>query len=81
MTRRQFSGETVAAVLIDHGYYPTDRTGSHLQLRYEHPTTDEVRNVIVPLHEEISTKTFRNIADQCGARDFDAFCAWTEQHR
>jgi len=32
MTRRQFLGETVAAVLIDHGYYPTDRTGSHLQL-------------------------------------------------
>ena len=80
MTRRQFSGETVAAVLIDHGYYPTDRTGSHLQLRYEHPTTGQVRNVTVPMHEEISMKTLRDIAEQCGALDFDAFCAWIDRN-
>lgn len=81
MTRRQFSGEEVASVLIDNGYYPVDRTGSHLKLRYEHPNTGEVRNVTVPLHDEIATGTLRKIADQCGARDFDAFCAWINRNR
>jgi len=37
MTRRQFTGEEIASVLIDNGYYPVDRTGSHLKLRYKHP--------------------------------------------
>jgi len=32
------------------------------------------------MHEEISTKTLRDIADQCGALDFDAFCAWIHQN-
>jgi len=34
-------------MLIDNGYYPQDRTGSHLKPRYEHPETGEVRNVTV----------------------------------
>ncbi|MFB6293448.1 MAG: type II toxin-antitoxin system HicA family toxin [Halonotius sp.] len=80
MTRRQFSGETVAAVLIDNGYYPVDRTGSHLQLRYEHPETGEVRTVTVPMHDEIATGTLRDIADKCGALVFDAFCAWIKRN-
>lgn len=42
MTRGAFTGEEVASVLIDMGYYPVDRTGSHLKLRYEHPDTEEV---------------------------------------
>jgi predicted RNA binding protein YcfA (HicA-like mRNA interferase family) len=49
MVRRQFTGDEVASVLIDNKYYPIDRTGSHLKLRYEHPQTGEVRNVTVPL--------------------------------
>lgn len=81
MTRRRFSGEAVAAVLIDNGYYPVDRTGSHLKLRYENPQTGEIRNVTVPMHEEISTGTLRKIADQCGALDFDEFCAWIDRNR
>lgn len=81
MTRRQFSGEDVASVLIDNGFYPVDRTGSHLKLRYEHPETGEVRNVTVPLHGGIATGTLRNIADQCGAQDFDAFCEWIDRNR
>jgi len=80
MTRRQFSGETVAGVLIDNGYYPVDRTESHLQLRYEHPKTGEIRNVTVPMHDEISTATLRDIADQCGALDLDTICAWIDRN-
>ncbi|GAB3410425.1 type II toxin-antitoxin system HicA family toxin [Haloparvum alkalitolerans] len=69
MTRRQFTGQEVAAVLIDNGYRPVDRTGSHCKLRYGHPETGEIR-----------TGTLRNIADQCGALDFDAFCVWIDRN-
>jgi predicted RNA binding protein YcfA (HicA-like mRNA interferase family) len=33
-----FSGRDVVEVLTSHGYVLTGRTGSHVQLRYEHPT-------------------------------------------
>ncbi|WP_256686772.1 type II toxin-antitoxin system HicA family toxin [Halococcus qingdaonensis] len=78
---RRFTGEEVATVLIDNGYYPQDRTGSHLKLRYEHPETDEVRTVTVPLHGEIATGTLRNIARQCGANDFEKFRSWIDRNR
>lgn len=81
MVRRQFTGEDVASVLIANKYYPQDRTGSHLKLRYEHPETGEVRNVSIPMGSEIRIGTLRNIARQCGAEDFDAFCRWIEQNR
>jgi predicted RNA binding protein YcfA (HicA-like mRNA interferase family) len=81
MSRRRFTGEEVASVLIDMNYYPVDRTGSHLKLRYKHPETGEVRNVTVPLGGEIRTGTLRTIADQCGANDFEAFCEWIDEHR
>lgn len=81
MSRRRFTGEDVASVLIDMNYYPVDRTGSHLKLRYQHPKTSEIRNVTVPMGGEIQTGTLRNIADQCGAQDFDAFCEWIDDHR
>lgn len=81
MSRRPFTGREVASVLTDMEYYPVDRTGSHLKLRYEHPETGEVRNVTVPLDGEISTGTLRNIADQCGAKDFEAFCEWIDRNR
>lgn len=80
MTRRQFTGEEIATVLIDMGYVPADRTGSHLKLRYKHPETDEVRNVTVPLGGEIRTGTLRNIAKQCGANDFEEWRRWIDDH-
>ncbi|GAA0511626.1 HicA toxin of toxin-antitoxin [Halorubrum aquaticum] len=58
-----------------------DRTGSHLKLRYEHPETDEIRVVSIPLHDEIRAGTLRNVADQCGALDFDEFCKWINRNR
>ncbi|NNC25039.1 type II toxin-antitoxin system HicA family toxin, partial [Salinisphaera sp. USBA-960] len=55
--------------------------GSHLKLRYQHPQTGEIRNVTVPMGGEIRTGTLRNIADQCGAKDFEAFCEWIDENR
>ncbi|MCD2201051.1 type II toxin-antitoxin system HicA family toxin [Halobacterium sp. KA-4] len=60
------------------GYQPVDRAGSHLKLRYVHPETDEIRNVTVPMGKEISGDTLRNIASQCGADDFQAWCNWID---
>lgn len=81
MVRRVFTGEEVAKVLTDMGYTPKGRKGSHLKLRYKHPETGEVRNVSVPMGGEIPEGTLRNIADQCGANDFDSFCEWMDRNR
>jgi predicted RNA binding protein YcfA (HicA-like mRNA interferase family) len=81
MSRRRFTGEEIAKVLIDMGYYPVDRSGSHLKLRYKHPETGEVRNVTIPMGGEVKTGTLRNIARQCGANDFEAWCQGIDEHR
>jgi predicted RNA binding protein YcfA (HicA-like mRNA interferase family) len=58
-----------------HDEGPAQRvTGSHRTFRYKHPETDEVRTVTVPLHDELNGGTLREIADEAGAGDFDAFC-------
>lgn len=80
MVRQRFTGEEIASVLIDMNYQPVGRTGSHLKLRYIHPETGETRNVSVPMGHEISGDTLRNIADQCGADDFQAWCRWIDRH-
>lgn len=75
MPRRTFSGREVAKVLIQWGLEPVGGRGSHRVFRYEHPDTDEVRTVTVPItHDPIKGGTLREIADQAGAKDFDAFC-------
>lgn len=80
MGRRTFSGREVAKVLVNTGGFEWRRTtGDHAQLYYEHPTNEEdKRQVTVPLHEELKTGTLRNIADDAGANDFDAFCEWID---
>lgn len=80
MVRTTFSGREVVTVLRSFGYQPVRRRGSHVRLRYEHPETSEVRHVDVPMHDEISIGTLRSIADQCGADDFYAWCAWIDEH-
>lgn len=82
MARRRFTGEEVAKVLIDMGYQPVDRTGSHLKLRYVHPENpDDIRIVTVPIASgELRQDTLRSIADQCDADDFDEWCQWIEDH-
>jgi predicted RNA binding protein YcfA (HicA-like mRNA interferase family) len=83
MVRTSFSGQEIASVLTSHGYHPVDRTGSHLKLRYEHPDTGEVRVVTVPMKsaDQIPTGTLQSIADQCGAKDFHAWCRWIDENR
>jgi predicted RNA binding protein YcfA (HicA-like mRNA interferase family) len=80
MGRTSFSGREIAKVLRNHNYKPTCRTGSHLQLRWESPDTDEVRVMTVPMkgEDEIPTGTLRSIAEQCGAEDFQKWCEWID---
>jgi predicted RNA binding protein YcfA (HicA-like mRNA interferase family) len=82
MVRTSFSGREIASVLTSHGYRPVDRTGSHLKLRYEHPNTGEVRVVTVPMTsaDRIPTGTLQSIAEQCGAKDFRAWCRWIDEN-
>lgn len=82
MGRRTFSGQEVVKVLVNVGGFEWRRTtGDHAQLYYRHPTNpDDQRRVTVALHNELKTGTLRNIAEDAGANDFDAFCTWIDQH-
>ncbi|MFW5956244.1 MAG: type II toxin-antitoxin system HicA family toxin [Halorhabdus sp.] len=84
MTRGPFSGADVVRVMVNSGIFEWVRTtGDHAILRREPPADHDAdaRTVPVPLHDEIDTGTLRSIADQAGAKEFDAFCAWIDQHR
>lgn len=77
--RRDFSGREVVKALTKNRFYIADRTGSHVKLRYEHPSNDDdIRIVSVPMHDSIRVGTLRNIAEQSGAEDFEAWCEWIE---
>lgn len=66
----------MAKVLVRWGFEPTGGKGSHRVFRYEHPETGAVRVVTVPITQDpVKVGTLREIADQAGAKDFDAFCA------
>jgi len=81
MPRTDFSGREVVKALTRNRFHVVDRTGSHVKLRYEHPTNeDDIRVVSVPMHDSIRTGTLHNIADQSGAKDFESFCAWIDRN-
>jgi len=80
MVRTTFSGREIISVLSDFGYAPVSRRGSHVRLRYENSDTGEVRNVDVPMHDEVTIGTLHSIADQCGAEDFETWCHWIDDH-
>jgi predicted RNA binding protein YcfA (HicA-like mRNA interferase family) len=82
MGQRTFSGREVVKVLVNVGGFEWRRTsGDHAQLYYEHPENeDDRRRVTVPLHNELRTGTLRQIADDAGAQDFTAFCAWIDRN-
>ena len=82
MGRRMFSGREVVKVLVNAGGFEWRRTtGDHAQLYYQHPTNeDDRRRVTVPLHDELRTGTLQSIAENAGARDFDAFCEWLDDN-
>lgn len=84
MTTRDFSGEELYRVLVNVGILRHVRTtGDHVILRWNRPEehTTEPRTVVVPLHDSVSIGTLRDIADDAGAEDVDAFCAWIDRHR
>ena len=81
MPTTDFCGRDVIKALTRNNFRVVDRTGSHVKLRYDHPTNeDDVRLVTVPQHNRIKTGTLRAIADQCGADDFHAWCEWIDHH-
>jgi hypothetical protein len=84
VVRRSFSGFEVATVMVNSGIYEWDRTrGDHAILRWEPPDgyDTDARTVPVPLHDELSIGTPRNIADLAGAKDFARFCEWIDETR
>jgi predicted RNA binding protein YcfA (HicA-like mRNA interferase family) len=82
MVTRDFSGRDVVGVLQKFGYQYQNQSGSHVKLRYEHPSNpDDVRVVSVPLHDRIRTGTLQSIAEQCEADDFRSWCEWIDEHR
>ncbi|WP_254280755.1 type II toxin-antitoxin system HicA family toxin [Haloarcula marina] len=83
MVSRDFSGDDVIKVLGNVGGFEWQRTtGDHVIMKWfppkEHDT--EPRTVSVPRHDRIDTGTLRNIADQAGAENFDAFCEWIDRN-
>ena len=80
MVYADFDGRELVKALRAMGYRPESRQGSHVKLRYENGDTGEVRNVTVPLtdSDHISQDTYRSIAEQCGANDFEEWCRWIE---
>lgn len=83
MVTTSFSGREIAKVLVDHGFEPVDRTGSHLKLRWESPDTEEVRVVSIPMKggDRIPRGTMESIAEQSGAEDFRIWCQWIDENR
>lgn len=84
MVTRDFSGEEVYRVLVNVGNFRHVRTsGSHLVLEWVPPPDHdtEPRHVTIPLHDRIALGTLRDAAEQAGAEDFDAFCAWIDRNR
>lgn len=69
------SGRDIVDALGKRGFtvVPGGGKGSHYKLRYEDPNPGEVRTVIVPARDELAPGTLREIADQAGANDCQAF--------
>jgi len=65
MVYANFDGREIVKALRSMRYQPVGREGSHVKLQYDHPETDEVRVVSVPLtdSDQISQDTYRSIAD------------------
>ena len=70
--------------MVNSGIYERKRTrGDQAILRWEPPEDHdaEARTVPVPLHDEISEGTLKDIADQAGANNYQKFKAWIDQNR
>lgn len=84
MSYGSFSGMDIVKVMVNSGIYEWVRTrGDHAILRWEPPEGHdaEARTVPVPLHDEVSEGTLREIGEQAGMKDFQAFKAWIDRNR
>jgi predicted RNA binding protein YcfA (HicA-like mRNA interferase family) len=84
MSYAPFSGKEILKVMVNSGIYEWNRTrGDHAILRWEPPEghNADARTVPIPLHDEVSEGTLRNIADQAGAKDYDRFKQWIDSNR
>lgn len=84
MSYAPFSGMDVVKVMVNSGIYEWERTrGDHAILRWEPPENDDSdsRTVPVPLHDELSEGTLRDIGEQAGMKDFQEFKAWIDRNR
>lgn len=81
MPYADFSGREIVKALVSMGFEPVDRTGSHVKLR-KNPPSGQTRDVTVPLKpaDAISQDTYRSIADQCGAKEFEKWIDWIDRH-
>jgi predicted RNA binding protein YcfA (HicA-like mRNA interferase family) len=75
MKTPEFTAHEVITVLSENGFHLSRRQGSHAVLKYRHPT-GETRTVVVPIRENLSTGTLRQIADASGADSFEKWCEW-----
>jgi predicted RNA binding protein YcfA (HicA-like mRNA interferase family) len=74
----------VVKVMVNSGIHEWVRTnGDHAILRWEPPDghDTDARTVPVPLHDELSLGTLRDVAERAGAREFDEFCEWIDRNR
>ena len=84
MVTCDFSEYEVAKVLANaENFELVCTTGDHAILQWEHPDglAVERRTVSIPLHDRVRIGTLRDVADDAGARDFEAFCAWINQNQ
>lgn len=84
MTHRPFSGRDVVKVLVNSGIFEWVRTrGDHAILRWEPPDDHDApaRTVPVPLHDELSEGTLKDIGEQAGMKDFQEFKDWIDSNR
>ena len=84
MARGPFSGWEVAKVMVNSGIFEWGRrTGDHAIRSWE-PSDEhdsEARRAPVPLHDELSEGTLREIGEQAGMRDYREFTAWIDRNR
>lgn len=84
MSYGTFSGMDVVKVMVNSGIYEWNRThGDHTILRWEPPDSHDAdaRTVPVPLHDELSEGTLRDIGEQAGMKEFQEFKAWIDRNR
>jgi len=84
MGTADFSGIEVIKVLSNAGNFKHKRTtGSHYIMEWQPPENhdSERRVAAVPYKDEIHQDTMREIADNCGAKNFKKFCEWIRRNK